>query len=73
MGCTERRDPKAVDFVTTGPFNQEELRDQLNAGEISYSDYRGKMVLLNGAELVHWKNSIRARGVSLYLMLLLQH
>src|SRR4051794_31400921 len=37
--CLQRKAKDVADYVTTGPFNQIEIREALQKGRISYSDY----------------------------------
>lgn len=37
--CLQRKNPEDLDFKTTGPFSNEEVRESLLAGRISYNDY----------------------------------
>lgn len=37
--CLQRKSPDGFDFITTGPFSEEEVREGLLAGRVSYSDY----------------------------------
>lgn len=40
--CLQKKASKNLEFVTTGPFTQDEIRQSLLSGEISYSDYAWK-------------------------------
>jgi len=37
--CLQRKSPDNFDFTTTGPFSQDEVREALMAGKVSYTDY----------------------------------
>jgi hypothetical protein len=37
--CLQRKSPDGFDFLTTGPFSEEEVRENLMAGKVSYTDY----------------------------------
>lgn len=37
--CLQRKNPDGFEFITTGPFAEEEVRESLMAGKISYTDY----------------------------------
>ncbi len=37
--CLQRKSPDGFDFITTGPFSEEEVRESLMAGKVSYTDY----------------------------------
>jgi hypothetical protein len=47
--CLQRKAPDHFDFKTTGPFSTEEVREQLLAGKIHYTDYVWKN------DFVEWK------------------
>lgn len=40
--CLQKKSPDNFDFVTSGPFSQDEIRSGLLSGKISYSDYAWK-------------------------------
>ena len=40
--CLQRKSSESTEFVTTGPYSREEVRDAIQAGSISYSDFAWK-------------------------------
>src|SRR5437868_9758141 len=62
----QKKSAKSPEFVTTGPFTQDEITEALQAGKIAYSDYAWK------DSLAEWKRigsleefNPRARNVDL--------
>jgi hypothetical protein len=47
--CLQRKTPDSLEFITTGPYTTDEIRQHLQTGLVSYSDYAWK------DDLSEWK------------------